>query len=131
MENKKMTKKENFIELMNIVTNLDTAIDITENKKDNLLSFIEHEIELLEKKNAHKSTKPTKKQAENAELSEKIYNEMEESVYYQPKTLAETYNISTQKIVPIMTHLINEGLISKGKVKGKVVYFKGEEPKGE
>jgi ribosomal protein S25 len=128
MENKKMTKKENFNELMNIVTTL----DIDENKKDNLLSFIEHELELLEKKNSRKSDKPTKKQVENAELSEKIYNEMEESVYYQPKALAETYDISTQKIVPIITHLINEGLISKTKMKGgKVVYYKGEEPKGE
>jgi hypothetical protein len=127
MENKKMTKKENFNELMNIITTL----DIDENKKDNLLSFIEHEIELLDKKNGHKSDKPTKKQVENAELAEKIYNEMEESVYYQPKVLAETYDISTQKIVPIMTHLIKEGLISKGKLKGKVLYYKGEEPKGE
>jgi ribosomal protein S25 len=127
MENKKMTKKENFNELMNIVTTL----DIDENKKDNLLSFIEHEIELLNKKNGHKSEKPTKKQVENAELAEKIYNEMEESVYYQPKVLAETYEISTQKIVPIITKLIKEGLLTKVSLKGKTLYFKGEEPKGE
>jgi ribosomal protein S25 len=127
MENKKMTKKESFNELMNIVTTL----DIDENKKDNLLSFIEHEIELLNKKNGHKSEKPTKKQVENAELAEKIYNEMEESVYYQPKVLAETYEISTQKIVPIITKLIKEGLLTKVSLKGKTLYFKGEEPKGE
>ncbi len=128
MENKKMTKKEKFNTLINIVTDL----EIDENQKEMLLDFMEHEIDLLEKKNSHKSTKPTKKQAENIELSEKIYNEMEESVYYQPKALAESYNISTQKIVPIMTKLVKEGLITKGKLKGgKVAYFKGEEPKGE
>jgi ribosomal protein S25 len=127
MENKKITKKQNFNELMNIVTNL----DIDETKKDNLLSFIEHELDLLGRKNSHKSDKPTKKQAETSLLAEKIYNEMEESVYYTSKDLAEKYEISTQKLTPIMTHFINEGLIKKGKVKKNVAYYKGEEPKGE
>jgi ribosomal protein S25 len=127
MENKKMTKKEKFNTLINIVTDL----EIDENQKEMLLDFMEHEIDLLKKKNSHKSDKPNKKQAATNLLAEKIYNEMEESVYYSSKELTEKYEISVQKLTPIMTHFIKEGLISKGKVKGKVVYFKGEEPKGE
>jgi Fic family protein len=131
MENKKMTKKENFIELMNIVTNLDTGIDITENKKDNLLSFIEHEIELLDKKNGHKSTKPTKKQIANHETSLALVDEMEESKYYTSKELGELMGVSFQKIVALVKEPLENGAIAKTSLKGKTLYFKGEEPKGE
>lgn len=128
MENKKMTKKEKFNTLINIVTDL----EIDENQKEMLLDFMEHEIDLLEKKNSHKSTKPTKKQAETSVLAEKIFNEMEEGIYYTSKELTVKYEISVQKLTPIMTHFINEGLVTKSKLKGgKVAYFKGEEPKGE
>jgi Fic family protein len=127
MENKKMTKKENFNELMNIVTTL----DIDENKKDNLLSFIEHEIELLDKKNGHKSTKPTKKQIANHETSLALVNEMEEGNYYTSKELGELMGVSFQKIVALVKEPLENGAIAKTSLKGKTLYFKGEEPKGE
>jgi Fic family protein len=127
MENKKMTKKENFNELMNIVTTL----DIDENKKDNLLSFIEHEIELLDKKNSRKSDKPTKKQIANHETSLALVDEMEESKYYTSKELGELMGVSFQKIVALVKEPLENGAIAKTSLKGKTLYFKGEEPKGE
>jgi hypothetical protein len=124
MENKKMTKKESFNELMNIVT----SIDIDETKKDNLLSFIEHELDLLERKNTRKSDKPTKKQNENASFAKLVLSEMEEGTKYFPKELAESYGVSAQKLTAVLKQSFTDGMIFKGKEKGKIFYYVGNEP---
>ena len=65
MATKKMTKKEMFAEIRNIIT------DLTPERGD-ILEFIDKEVELLNKKSASKSNKPTKTQLENEVFKEKI-----------------------------------------------------------
>ena len=90
--------------------------------------FLKHEIELLEKKNATRSTKPTKKQTENADLAEKIYNAMKSGVSYRvkdikvliPELADET--VSINKVSALVTKLKNDVMVSRELVKG-VAYF--------
>ena len=58
-----MTKRENYTALRAIVA--DNA---------ELVAFIDHEIELLNKKNARRSTKPTAKQVANDEIKDVIHD---------------------------------------------------------
>ena len=64
-ETKKLTKRDYFSQLREIV-------------KDNesLVAFIDHEIELLNKKNSSKSDAPSKTQIENQALSNEILDIM-------------------------------------------------------
>jgi hypothetical protein len=115
----KTTKKDNFMELYAIVE----TMELDETKKDNLMEFIEHEIELLEKKNAHKSTKPTKKQEANKSKALEILGSMENGKYYTAKELAEMNGVSFQKIVALV-----KNDVSRETYKGKTLYYVGEKP---
>jgi hypothetical protein len=115
----KTTKKENFMELYAIVE----TMELDETKKDNLLSFIEHELELLGRKNSHKSDKPTKKQIENEKMANDILALLEPSKYYSAKEIGEMFNLSTQKITALL-----KGNVSRETYKGRVLYFIGEKP---
>lgn len=105
MENKKMTKKEYFGVLREMV--LDNA---------ELVAFIDHEIELLNKK-ASKGSQ-TKTQKENETIKETILAEMAtfESAYtitdMQAKSgvLAE---YSNQKISALLKQLVESGAVVK------------------
>jgi hypothetical protein len=119
----KTTKKENFMALHAIVENLEIGVDITENKKDNLMEFIEHEIELLKKKNSHKSTKPTKKQEANKSKALEILGSMEPGRYYSAKELGEMNDVSFQKIVALV-----KNDVSRETYKGRAFYYIGEKP---
>ena len=63
MANKKMTKKDYFNELLEIA-------EVQDNKS--MVDFINHELELLEKKNASNSSTETKTQKANAGIKENI-----------------------------------------------------------
>ena len=60
---KKITKRENYASLREIATKLD---------RTDLVAFIDHEVELLNKRASHTSL--TKTQKENLELVETVYN---------------------------------------------------------
>lgn len=65
MAEKKMTKVEMFKEIRKVLTDKEQ------------IAFIDHQIEMTEKKNATKSSKPTARQAENADLGKDILAAME------------------------------------------------------
>lgn len=81
MANTKMTKRDYFALISAIVENSDTA-----NKAD-IKAFIDHEVELLNKKNSSKSGKPTKTQEENEVIKTIILEVMAE--IGRPATLTE------------------------------------------
>lgn len=81
MANTKMTKRDYFALISAIVENSDTA-----NKAD-IKAFIDHEVELLNKKNSSKSGKPTKTQEENEVIKTIILEVMGE--IGRPATLTE------------------------------------------
>ena len=62
----KMTKKEWFVEIKAVVE----KAEFDEEKKAGMTEFINHEVELLEKK--HSKSGQTKNQKENLEIMEKI-----------------------------------------------------------
>ena len=65
MAEKKITKRERFMELVALVEKSDVA-----NKTD-MVAFLEHEIELLERKSSKSAE--SKAQKEHLEIMDKIY----------------------------------------------------------
>ena len=101
----KITKKDNF---KAIVTVLEQA-----NRAD-LVEVMNHEIELLEKKNSYKSDKPTKLQVENANLKALILSSMEQGKNYTVTDICELINVpSNQKVTALVTQLAKAEQVRK------------------
>lgn len=119
MENKikKVTKKEYYAQLLEIV-------------KDNaeLVDFINHEVELLDRKKSNGNRKPTLIQLENAELKKEIIAFMNDNQMYQISELIKSFarleGFSNQKVASLMNSLVKEGKVEKQEVKRKVYYTK-------
>ena len=118
MANKK-TVVEMFEELMAIPT-------LTEEQKN----FLAKRIEITQKKNANRSTEPTPKQREkmahDAELRNAIVSVMVADTTYTPSDLVKLVDDAeipnTQKITPMLTALVTDGVLTKATVKGRSVY---------
>lgn len=115
MMNKKMTKKEMFAQIM-------ANYNLTEEEK----TFIQHEIELLEKKSSKSGQ--TKTQKENEILMEQLVaalGEMEKAVTiseFQSLSTAEVATLSNQKISALLKKLVDSGKVVKT-VEKKKSYF--------
>lgn len=115
----KVTKRERFAQLMEIVN-----ASQVENSAE-LVSFIEHEVELLNKKNS-RSGKPTARQVENEEIKATILSIMER--VGKPMTitqlLAEIGNseLSNQRVSALVTQLKDSGEVVRT-VEKKVAYY--------
>jgi hypothetical protein len=90
--------------------------------------FLLHEMELLEKKNASRSTKPTAKQVANATLADEIYEAMADG---QPYTIADIKSLvpsladaNPQKVSAIVTKMRKDIRVSREMVKGKAYFTK-------
>lgn len=91
MMNKKMTKKEMFAMVIGVVETTEV-----ENKEE-MVAFLNHEIELLEKKSSKTGT--TKTQKENLVLMEQLkeaFREME-----KPVTISEFQALSTHEVATL------------------------------
>ncbi len=114
----KVTKKDNYSALRTIAE--------TANRSD-LVEFIDHEMELLAKKNATRSTKPTASQVENAEIAELVPKILENGKFYrlsEIKALVPALENSsgTQRIAVICRRLEEAGILSKT-VDKRVIYY--------
>ena len=115
----KVTKRERFAQLMEIVK----ASDV-ENSAE-LVAFIEHEVELLTKKNS-RSGKPTKTQVENETIKTQIVSILER--VGKPMTVtqllaeSELANLSNQKISALLTQLRKSGEVVRTTEK-KVAFY--------
>jgi hypothetical protein len=121
MTNKKMTKRDYFNELLEVIENHKDSIENYEDFK----AFIEREIELLNKKRSN--SKPTKTQIENDKIKEKILevltNANEVMTISELMTADGLENYSNQKLSVLCHQLVNEYKVVNTKVK-KVSYFK-------
>lgn len=121
MTNKKMTKRDYFNGLLEVIKNHKDNIENYEEFK----AFIEREIELLNKKRSN--SKPTKTQKENEKIKEKILVALEK--VDEPVTITELAKMdglteySNQKLSVLSHQLVDEHKIVNTKVK-KVSYFK-------
>lgn len=116
---KKMTKKEMFAQIM-------ANYALTDEEK----AFIQHEIELLEKKNTRKdgSKAMTATQKANEVLKARIVEilskaEKPMSVSEIAKSDSELAELSGQKVSAIITLLKNDGIVKRVEIKRKA-YFK-------
>lgn len=120
MTEKKMTKKEMFQVLL--------AMDCVK-ERDDLVKFIEHEIELLDRKNGG-NRKPTAQQVANEKIKDKILE-----VLVKPMTATQTMKaiepdfpeitLTTQRISALLRTLGEKGTGEVEKYTEKrVTYFK-------
>ncbi len=114
----KITKKDNFNALLAIPA-------VAENEA--LVAFINHELELLAKKAENRSTKPTVRQAENAEIKAKIADALEGGKWYRCAEIKALIpelvkGEGTQRTARLCNDLEKEGVLTKT-VDKKVVYF--------
>jgi hypothetical protein len=108
MTNAKMTKKDHFKVLKEIVKGNEREVE--------LVAFIDHEIELLVKKSAKSGMTATQKA--NAEIMEKIVNAL--AVMDKPVTVTELQKgfaeldaLSNQKMSALLKKLVDEGRVVK------------------
>ena len=115
----KVTKRERFAQLMEIV-NASQVENSTE-----LVAFIEHEVELLNKKNS-RSGKPTKTQLANESIKTQIVSVLER--VGKPMTVtqllaeSELADLSNQKVSALLTQLRESGTVVRT-VEKKVAYY--------
>jgi hypothetical protein len=114
---KKITKKERFNQLLAIA-------EVSVNEE--LVAFINHEIELLDKKSAKKGS--TKTQKENEEIMVKLYDELlglgAVTITEFQKVSEYAGSFSNQKISALFKTMIEKrGTVEKTVIKGKT-YFK-------
>lgn len=117
---KKMTKKEMFAMVIAVVKNVEVEA------KEEMLNFLAHEVELLEKKSSKSGT--TKTQKENIVLMEQLeeaLGEMTEAVTiseFQAKSTHEVATLSNQKLSALLKKLVESGKVVKT-VEKKKSYF--------
>ena len=116
MAEKKVTKREMYARILAHLTD--------ENEK----AFIEHEMELLAKKNATKSSKPTAPQTTNEGIKAEILGAMEAG---KPYTVSELMTAvpslsgtSNQKASALVRQLRDEDLVLRTEEKGKAYFTK-------
>ena len=102
---RKPTKREMFTELLNLPGLSQAQID-----------FINHEIELLNKKNSGEK-KPTATQIANEALKTAIFEGMEINRLYTVteviKEVPACAGLNNQKISPLMNQMVEAGLLKK------------------
>ena len=114
---KKMTKKEMFAMVIGVVENAEV-----ENKAE-MLGFLAHEVELLEKKNSKSGQ--TKTQKENEVLLGQL--ELALAEFDRPLTISEfmktssheVATLSNQKLSALMKKLVDSGKVDKTTEKKK------------
>ena len=120
---KKMTKKEWFAVLAEVV-----KASKMENKTD-ALAFINHEVELLEKKSAKSGQ--TKTQKENVKVMEKIKSALSEvgkavTITELQAASAEMAEYSNQKLSALLKKLVESGEVVKTTEKKKSYFSLAE-----
>lgn len=115
---RKPTKRDRFNALLAIPAVAENA---------DLVEFIAHEIDLLDRKNTAER-KPTPKQVENAQFRADILAFMESGVLYTAGDLAKSVpslvenGISVNRVTPMLTALVKDGSVIKTTEKRKSYY---------
>lgn len=127
MTNTKLTKKEKF--------NMVLALIPAENTE--LVDFIKHEIELLERKTTGSDKAKAKKNAENEKLKTDLLVALAE--YGEPVTVTDFHDkspstvatLSVSKLTSLLTALKNDGKVVRTEIKKRPYYSVVFENDGE
>lgn len=126
MSEKKIVKRDYFEDLKDYVASTNFSTEKISNAE--FIKFIDHELELLNRKRTGKSAKDV----ENAAIAEKIRNGIMEVVTANRKPLSiddmqalntELDGFSNQKMAHQLTALKKEGLINRKEIRRKAHYF--------
>ena len=113
---KKMTKADYFKQIM-------ANYDITADER----AFIEHELELLAKKNSAEK-KPTAVQVANEGIKDAILEGMDEGVKYTitdlMKNIEACADLSNQRVSALVRQLVTDGSIERTEEKRKAYFSK-------
>ena len=114
MADKKITKREMYARVLSRLTDADEK------------AFIEREMELLAKKNATKSTKPTATQVANAGIKDSVLTAMVENHLYTVSELMKLIDtdVSNQKMSALVRQMIAEGTVERIEDKRKAYFRK-------
>ena len=114
MTNKKMTKREMFLQIKN-------NYDLTPAE----VAFIDHELELLAKKNSAEK-KPTAQQVANAGIATAIIEGMEPNRLYTVteviKSIPACADLTNQRVSALLRQLVEAGKVKRTEDKRKA-YF--------
>ena len=119
---KKLTKKDYFKTLRTYVESLGDA-KIGNLPADDVLAFIDHEVELLAKKSGGEK-KPTAKQTENDGIKQTILDGMAENRLYTVTEIQKEIcpDLSNQRVSALMRQLKDENMVVRTEDKRKA-YF--------
>lgn len=115
---KKLTKADHFTAIIN-------GYPLTDEHK----AFLEHELELLVKKNSAKSTKPTAKQTANAAIKQAVLDYMADNTLYTVGQLVKEVpdlpeDMTGQRMSALLTQLKDAGAIVRTEDKRKAYFSK-------
>ena len=113
MATNKMTKRDYF------------KMAIAETSNSELITFFNHEIELLDRKNSNSTHKETATQKANADLKSKILDVMVEDTRYTITEIGKLIGIeSNQKVSALVRQLKMDNLVIRTEEKGKAYFTK-------
>lgn len=123
MANSKMTKKDWFATIRAMVEGSGNE------REDEILAFIDHEVELLEKKSSKSGQ--TKTQKENAEVVAKIENALREVgkavTITELQTASEEMSAySNQKLSALLKQMVSNGTVVRTEDKKKAYFSLAE-----
>lgn len=123
MANSKMTKKDWFATIRAMVEGSGNE------REDEILAFIDHEVELLEKKSSKSGQ--TKTQKENAEVVAKIENALREVgkavTITELQTASEEMSAySNQKLSALLKQMVSKGTVVRTEDKKKAYFSLAE-----
>lgn len=117
---KKITKREMYTKIL---------VEVADNQE--MVDFINHEIDLLNRKNTAKSGKPTATQQKNEEIKAKILATMDYEQQYTVSDLVklipneETGDLySTPKMSALVRQLKEQGAVIREEIKGRAYFTK-------
>ena len=118
MTNKKITKRDRFNALLNMA-------EVKANP--DMVAFIEHELELLAKKNSA-DKKPTAQQTANEAIKSAIVEAMEPNHLYTvtelQKSVEACAELSNQRVSALLRQLKDEGAVVRTEDKRKAYFSK-------
>lgn len=120
---KKVTKKEMFGTMKSILFGV--KLDIPEDTKEDLIKFIDHEIELLNKKAS--ASGQTKTQAENEKIKIVIAEELTRiaravTISELLKESEELGQYSNQKLSALLKQMVESGIVTRVVDKKKTMF---------
>ena len=108
-----------------VTENMDDVISA-----DDVIKFLDHEIELVSRKRSSGNSKPTAKQAEQDAMREKILSFLRENGTSTATDIQNALSISNQRVNGLMRPLVKSGEIIRTEDKKKA-YFSVAVPESE